>query len=109
LWTGIVTQEENTSSLFSVEVRGFGNIFYSSDIEGKEGPGMQVEEVNKGHLLEPMERKGQKAVLNQDYAGLSPYSLHLKVRFPPLFHKSPMKLEAIYSSETSAPTQNTAW
>jgi hypothetical protein len=49
LWTGVVISEENTSSLFCVEVCGFGNIFYSTDIEGKEGPGMQVEEVHKAN------------------------------------------------------------
>jgi hypothetical protein len=45
-------------------LRFWGNSCDSTDIERKEHRGMQVEGVSKGNLLEPMERKGQKAVLN---------------------------------------------
>jgi hypothetical protein len=86
--------------VFSLEVCSFRNIFGLTDMTREAWPEMRGKGVMKGNWFESMGRNGKKAALNQGHTVLQCHFVPRKIRSSSLFHISPVKVEALYFSET---------
>jgi hypothetical protein len=94
--------------VFCAEVCGFGNAFVPNDLKRKTGPAMQEEMCQERKSDRANGEERTDGGVNEDRAGFSLFS-PLEVPFLPLFHISPLKAEAVYSSETWVSAHRTAW